>query len=170
MIDGKIVVTVDLPNAYLTFSDPATKHTTAAALWVASNHRFFFGRTSGTYGMDYYEYDGGDDVPEEVQPSPLPYFTIDDLLVPAADAKLVAANIKAFPNHVTLIYELPRKGTTLVARVDLAEIRTTVRDAALPEPTKAKLLAIIDNQMYSRFELLFRKDTGGFDVGTKSRR
>jgi hypothetical protein len=128
MIDGKVPVTVDLPNGYLTFDDPHTKKSIAAALWK-SDGGVYLGIT-GVGVMSYWVW---------------------------ADPR------------VNLQYELPRKGTTLVAHVDLGDIRADIRDAKLADSVENKLLAIVDKQTYTRIELPFRKSNGGFDVGKMSR-
>jgi hypothetical protein len=163
----KIAATVDIRNGYLTFTDPKTKETTTAALWKASNGRWFFGMTTGGPSMSFWEADGADDTPEEMQPPPLPEVALDDVLAPSADAKLIAANAKIFPSSLDLSYELPRKGTTIIAHLDLAPLRKAVEDANLPAATKTKLRAIVDTGVFTRIELVYEDNK--FTVGKTSK-
>jgi hypothetical protein len=165
-VKGKLAATVDLANGYLSFADPATHETTTAAIWKATNNRWFVGITSGRPGMSWWEVDGADDNPEESEPR-TPSIAIDELVMPDADAKLVAANATVFHDIIPR-FELPRRGTTLVARIELSALREDLDGAKLADDVKKKLRALVDTQLYTRVELTYRQD-GHFDIAKKSK-
>jgi hypothetical protein len=166
-VDGKLAATVDIANGYLTFADPAKKDTTTAAIWKATNGRWFVGIAHDAPGMSWWEVDGAGDTPEESEPR-TPNLAINELVMFGADAKLVVDHVDVFRHSSFITYELPRRGTTLVAHVDKHAMYTDLDGAKLPDDDKKRLRAIIDSRLYTRIELPYRGD-GHFDIGKKSK-
>ena len=162
---GTTPVTLDLAHGYLTFVDGGV--TVAMAMWVVDKSDWFVGETRNG-AIQYWECDHSSGC-EEVQDPPFREYTIDDLVMPGADATFVAAHAALF-RPIQPIYELPRKGTTLVEHFDLAPLKAAIQGSNEPAATKRKLVELVDTQVYTRNERAFKGRGGKFDEGTMSRR
>jgi hypothetical protein len=164
--DGHVPTTVDIPNGYLLFGDPAGEGATAALYVTKDKRRILadYQRTGPAVELSFYEYKDGAAV--KMAASPLPPLPTELFLLPTADRKLVTSS----PDLLTVIplaFELPRVGTTLIVSPALEALRLNIGLSRHSETHKADLYRLLDTGFWAKVELKFDEKAGTFSVGKK---
>jgi hypothetical protein len=165
--DGHVPTTVDIPNGYLTFGDPAGEGATAALYVPRDKRRLLadYQRTGPAAELTFREYKDG--AVAKMAASPLPPLPTDLFLLPSANKKLVASSPDLLGGGIPLAFELPRVGTTLVVAPALEALRMSIGLSRHSETHKDDLYRLLETGFYAKIELKFDEKTGTFSVGKK---
>jgi hypothetical protein len=165
--DGHVPTTVDIPNGYLLFGDPAGEGATAALYLTRDKRRILADcqRTGPAVELTFWEYKDG--AVAKMAPSPLPPLPTELFLLPTANKKLVATAPDLLGGGIPLAFELPRVGTTLVVLPALEALRMNIGYSRHSDTEKEQLYGLLDTGFYAKVELKFDEKTGTFSVGKK---
>ena len=169
MTEEEIEPVIDIKNGYLSVTDPGTGGGTyfqEAALFTARNgtivigvNKRLFNGVGFEYDIRFYRFTGKEFTPDDTVLSPPPASLFFE---PGADISAVA-------KLVLIGYELPRRGTTVRARIDLIHVDRLNSSEDIPPDKKKLYAAVLRKKVYDTVEYDWDPNSGGFIIGKKIR-
>lgn len=165
--EAELKPVVDIPGGYLSVSDPGTgggTYTREIALFITRSGAAYLGVNETNFNgvgferaIRFYRYAGGRVVP-------------DNAVFPAVGPRLFfrkGYNVSPVLEKIQVEYELPRKGTTVVASIDTTMLQRAAGSGEYPPAEAKQSQEALNNIIYGKIELNWDMDKGRFVIGRK---